>query len=126
MCAWTTSRAVVSPSRIAFARAVALRSVSAGEGAAMAMSGITTHSSARARGSGGGSASSAVEYRPADVVAQPLVVEDEVVDRVRKLVTLPPALQSPRPVAVAFGCGSARGLDRVGGRSELVRGDVRD
>src|SRR4051812_22597922 len=36
MCAWTTSRAVSSPARIARARSVALRWVSCGEGAVMA------------------------------------------------------------------------------------------
>ena len=38
---------------------------------------------------------SAVEHRPADVVAQPLVVEDELADRPRQLVALPLALASP-------------------------------
>ena len=69
---------------------------------------------------------SALEDRPADLVPQPLVLEYEVADRLRKLVTLPPALQSPCVVALAFGCGSACGLDRIGGRSELMGGDVRD
>ena len=39
---------------------------------------------------------SAVEDRPADVVAQPLVVEDQLADRLRELVTLPLALVSSR------------------------------
>jgi hypothetical protein len=69
---------------------------------------------------------SAMEHRPADVVPQPLIVEYEVVDGLRKLVALPSALQSPCAFALAFGRGSARGLDRISGRSELVRGDVRD
>lgn len=43
----------------------------------------------------GGSAS-AVEHRPADVVAQSLVVEDELANRLRELVALPLALESPR------------------------------
>jgi hypothetical protein len=37
--------------------------------------------------------SSAVEHRPADVVAQPLVVEHELADRVRKLRALPGVAQ---------------------------------
>src|SRR3954451_11287267 len=69
---------------------------------------------------------SAVEHRPADVVAQPLVVEYELAYRLRELVTLPPAFASRCAVALAFRCAGARRLDRVGGRTELVRGDVRD
>ena len=37
----------------------------------------------------------AVEHRPADVVPQPLVVEYELANRLRELVALPPALESP-------------------------------
>ena len=40
-------------------------------------------------------ARSAVEHRPADLVPRPLVVEDERADRLRELVTLPPALDRP-------------------------------
>jgi hypothetical protein len=54
-----------------------------------------------------------------------LIVEYEVVDRFRKLLALPSALHSRRAVALALGRGSASGLDRIRGRSELVRGDVR-
>jgi hypothetical protein len=69
---------------------------------------------------------SAVEDRPADVVPQPLVVEDELANRLRELVALPPALESPCALALSFRCGGARGLDRVGGGTKFVRGDVRD
>ena len=69
---------------------------------------------------------SAVEHRPADVVPQPLVVEHELADRVRELVTLPPALASSCALALSFRRGSTCGLDRIGGRTELVRGDVCD
>src|SRR5712691_182276 len=69
---------------------------------------------------------SAVEHRPADVVPQPLVVEYELANRLRELVALPPALESPRALALSFRRGSTRGLDRIGGRTELVRGDVCD
>src|SRR6185503_10121396 len=47
-------------------------------------------------------ARSAVEDRPADVVAQPLVVEDELPNRLRELGALPPALESPCAVALAL------------------------
>ena len=69
---------------------------------------------------------SAVEHRPAQVVAQPLVVEHEVADPVRELVTLPAALTSSRSLAFAGGRGCTRRLDRVGSRTGLVRSDVRD
>ena len=51
---------------------------------------------------------SAVEYGPADVVPQPLVVKDQRADRVRKLVTLPLALQLPGGLTLAFGRGRVR------------------
>src|SRR6266571_528297 len=69
---------------------------------------------------------SAVEHRPADVVPQPLVVEYELADRLRQLVTLPLALESPCGLALVFWSCLLCGLDRVGGRTELVRGDVCD
>src|SRR5215213_2736012 len=69
---------------------------------------------------------SAVEHRPADVVPQPLVVEYELANRLRELVALPPTLASPCTLALALRRGSACGLDGVGGRAELMRGDVRD
>ena len=69
---------------------------------------------------------SAVKHRPADVVPQPLVVKHELANRLRELVTLPPALESPCAVALAFRRARTCGLDRIGGRTEFVRGDVRD
>src|SRR5207237_9665089 len=69
---------------------------------------------------------SAVEYRPADVVPQPLVVEYELANRLRELVALPPALEPPCALALSFRRGRTCGLDRIGGRTQLVRGDVRD
>jgi hypothetical protein len=42
------------------------------------------------------------------------------------LVTLPLALESPRGIAPALGRGSTYGLDRIGGRTKFVRGDVCD
>src|ERR1700738_4058173 len=68
----------------------------------------------------------AVEHRPADVVPQPLVVEYELADRLRELVALPPALESPCAFALSFRHGGACGLDRIGGRTELVRRDMCD
>src|SRR5438874_3332436 len=78
------------------------------------------------RAEGGSDAPSAVEHRPADVVPQPLVVEYELANRLRELVALPPALESPCALALSFRRCSTCGLDRIGGRTELVRGDVCD
>ncbi len=67
-----------------------------------------------------------IKHRPADVVPQPLVVKYEFANCVRELVTLPLALESPCGLALALRRSSTCGLDRIGGRTELVRGDVRD
>src|SRR5918911_1561573 len=69
---------------------------------------------------------SAVEHRPADVVAQPLIIQDQLADRVRELVTLPLALLTAGLFALSFRSRRLYGLDRIGGRTKLVRGDVRD
>src|SRR2546430_10252857 len=66
----------------------------------------------------------AVEHRPADVVPQLLVVEYELADRLRELVALPPALESPCALARSFRRGGTCGLDRIRGCTELVRRDV--
>jgi hypothetical protein len=71
-------------------------------------------------------ARSAVEHQPADVVPQPLVVEHELANSLRELVALPPALASSCTLALSLRRGSTCGLDRIGGRAELVRRDVRD
>src|SRR5436853_7584679 len=68
----------------------------------------------------------AVENRPADVVPQLLVVEDELADRLWEPVALPPALESPCGLPRSFRRGGPCGLDRVGCRTELVRRDVCD
>jgi hypothetical protein len=48
------------------------------------------------------------------------------VNRLWELVALPPALESPRSIALSFRRCSAGGLDRIGAGSELVRGHVGD
>jgi hypothetical protein len=59
---------------------------------------------------------------------QSLVVEYELANRLRELVVLPPALESPCGLALSFrgSSSSTCGLDRIGGRTELVRRDVCD
>ncbi len=69
---------------------------------------------------------STVKNRPTDVISQSLVVEDEFANCLRELIALPTALASPGAVALSFWRGSTHGLDRIGGRTQLVRGDVRD
>jgi hypothetical protein len=69
---------------------------------------------------------SAVEHRPADTVAQPLVVKDEVSNRLWELLALPLALQPTGAFDLAARRGRAHGLDRVGGRTEFMCRDVRD
>src|SRR5512133_42977 len=75
------------------------------------------------------SRASAVEYQPADVVSQPLIVQDKIANRIRQLVALPAALEPASTLALAiwraFRRSRARGLDRIGRSTELVRGDVR-
>src|SRR5207249_8459090 len=68
----------------------------------------------------------AVKHRPADVVPQLLVVEHELADRLRELLALPPAFESSCALALSFRRGGTCGLDRIGGRTEVVRRDVCD
>lgn len=68
--------------------------------------------------------SSAVKDRPANVVAQPLVVKHEPSNGLRKLVTLPLAL-TPSCVA-GIGSRGSCGLDGIGGSTQFVCSDVRD
>jgi hypothetical protein len=70
--------------------------------------------------------SSAVKHCPADFVAQPLIVKHKLANRLRKLLTLPPALTTPRGLTLARLRGSTGGFDRIGGSTKLVRGDVRN
>jgi len=69
---------------------------------------------------------SADKHRPADIVAQPLIVKYQLANRLRELVTLPLTLKPPCRLPLAFGRSGAYGLDRIGGRTELVRRDVSD
>src|SRR3954447_13631821 len=69
-------------------------------------------------------ARSAVEDRPADVIAFPLVVEDEFANRFGELVALPLALESPSALLLTRRSRRTDRLDRVGGRTEVMRGDV--
>jgi len=63
---------------------------------------------------------SAVEREPAQLVAQPLVVEDEFADLVGKLSTLPLALQAAGLLAFVLGRRRPCRPDRVGRGPELV------
>jgi hypothetical protein len=66
-----------------------------------------------------------VEHRPADLVSQPLILQDEFANRTWKLFALPTALDLAGAVTLTSGDRRTRGLDRVGCSTELVRGDVR-
>jgi len=68
--------------------------------------------------------SSTVEHGPADLIAQPLIVENQLANRIRQLFALPTALESSSSLGLAFACGRTRGLDRVGRSTELVSGDM--
>jgi hypothetical protein len=71
-------------------------------------------------------AGSALKHRPADLVPQPLVIKHERTNSLRQLIALPLALESPCRLALAIGCSSTCGLDRIGGRAKLVRGNMGD
>jgi hypothetical protein len=75
------------------------------------------------------SRSSEIEYRPADLISQPLIIQDKIANRIRQLVALPEAFKPARTIPLAFRriCRYCRthGLDRVGRGAQLVRGDVR-
>ena len=63
---------------------------------------------------------SAVECKPAQLVAQPLVVEHKVSDLVGELGALPLALQAASRLALVFRRCRSRRPDRVGRGTELV------
>ncbi len=68
---------------------------------------------------------STVEDRPADLVSQPLVVQDEFTNHLRKLFALPTTLEPAGALALPSVGRRTHGLDRVGRSAELVCGDVR-
>src|SRR2546421_4393742 len=67
-----------------------------------------------------GRALSAVERKPAQLVAQPLVVEHKFTDLVGELSALPPALQAAGRLALAFSRCRPRRPDRVSRGTELM------
>ena len=66
------------------------------------------------------------KYRPAHVIASSLIIKHKFANCIGELVALPAALLTASLLAFIFRGCSLRGLDRVGGGAELVRGDVRD
>jgi hypothetical protein len=68
---------------------------------------------------------STVEDRPADLVAQPLVVEDEFADRIRELFALPTTFEPSGAFGLACGRRRPRSLDRIGCSAQLVCSDMR-
>src|ERR1035437_3265892 len=66
------------------------------------------------------SRTSAVEPKPAQLVAQRLVVEHKFSDLVGELGALPLALQAASRLALVFSRRRTLGLDRIGRSTELV------
>jgi hypothetical protein len=78
------------------------------------------HPRPKAGGSIGSAPASAVECKPAQLVAQPLVVEHKFSDLVGELSALPLALQAANRLALVFSRCRPRRSDRVGRSTELV------
>ena len=68
---------------------------------------------------------STIEHRPADIISEPLVVQNKLSDRLRQLLALPLALAPAYILFFPFRCSRTRGLDRVGRSTQLVCGDMR-
>src|SRR5689334_17254643 len=68
---------------------------------------------------------SAIEYEPADFVAQLLVVQHEIPDFARKLCALPSTFQATCLVTLTSTGRCACGADCVGSRAQLMRCDMR-
>lgn len=63
---------------------------------------------------------SAIEYGPALLIAQPLVIEHEFSDLAGKLCALPLALQTTSLLTLIFGSRRAYGPDRLGRGAQFV------
>lgn len=96
------------------------------EGSARGAGWTTSLSEARSTPDRGRASRLAVEDEPAQLVAQPLVVEHEFSDSVGKLSALPLALQAPSVDTLVFGGRRPGCLDRIGGGTELVGRNVGD
>ena len=68
---------------------------------------------------------SAVEDRPADIVPQPLVIEDNITNLVGELVALPEAFQAPGRGRLTWRRRIPHRSDGVGCRAKIMSGDVR-
>src|SRR5207237_1480906 len=68
---------------------------------------------------------SAVEDRPADLVSQPLIVQDEFANHIRELIALPTALEPAGALTLPSRGRRPHGLDRVRRSTKLVCGDMR-
>ena len=55
---------------------------------------------------------SAVEHRPADLVSQALILQDELANRIGELFALPLTFETAGALTLASGDGRTRGLDR--------------
>jgi len=62
----------------------------------------------------------ATEHRPADRVAQPLVIEHKFANSHRQPLTLPAALAPTSTIALTLRASSPRCFDRIGGGPEFV------
>src|SRR5207302_6293564 len=61
-----------------------------------------------------------VEHRPTDPIAQPLVIQHKLANRLWKPLTLPAALAPTSTIALALRGSSPRCLDRIRGGTEFV------
>src|SRR5205807_8794366 len=68
---------------------------------------------------------STVEDRPADLVSQPLILQDEFAHHIRELFALPTALEPAGALTLPSQGRRTHGLDRVGRSTKLVCGDMR-
>jgi hypothetical protein len=80
----------------------------------------------RLLGSGRAAAPLAIEHRPTDPVAQPLIIQHEIANRLRQPRTLPATLAPTSTIALALRSSSPRCLDRIGGGTEFVGCNVGD